>query len=742
MTKAALHKQTRTDCGDETVNMMPPSSQAATPRRQRRRRRSQRRTCLAVITAVTASCCSLAVTVVSAEEEECQRGTNGWAASSDCKTYFWCSHGARSSITYSCVEGQLFDISKAACSHGYSCPEAVVSTTTTTTTSTAQAYPQPQPQPSPSNNDNNNDQSSPTAHPTKLGRPAYFGDFRTTACQNINDLQSPPEWVTDEYLFRSKEECCLEMFNWQSLDNCLGAGFVETNYVIGSRSPTQSPTFTPTNMPSLSPSLSSMPSSEPSGVPSNIPSMMPSMSPSIAGSSAPSTTSSPSSSSAPTSVATLAPTPPTPAVVAQKITQYSEEASSSSTTTNTNHNAANDYLVELIGWANADMDTLYPEGSTVVNPTPSPVAAEDQISELILSVAADATLSQNRPDANFGANTALAVDGGSVDAAGDSLGERFDSLLKFDLSMIDSTRDIESAVLRIYALTDCLGGTFTTTVDSDWSQDEVTWDTSPSKYGGVMFGVLKEVRKETWYEFDISSALNWHENLSLDGSNGQFLSVRMTSSENSRCLYPSMESGGSKTPFIAVKYLAQESVGYVIDDPGPKPAPGQFVLLLADADSTISASEPTTNLANKPSLKVEFNPVTRNIHDTVIRFDVSQLRGVVPRAAILSLFSEMDCSSAGTFATTATTPWDESTVIWTNSPNYVPGDPYTGGVMIGTFGAVSANRWYGFDVVPAIRIAMQAKKTEVTFRISSGNTGTCQYSSKESGREPKMMVSF
>ena len=161
MIEAALHKQTRSsDCGDETINMMPPQ---ATPRRQRRRRRSQRRACLAVITAVTASCCSLVATGVSAEEEECQRGTNGWAASSDCKTYFWCSHGARSSITYSCVEGQLFDLSKAACSHGYSCPEAVVSTTTTTTTSTAQAYPQPQP--SPSNNYNN--KINPLQQPTR-----------------------------------------------------------------------------------------------------------------------------------------------------------------------------------------------------------------------------------------------------------------------------------------------------------------------------------------------------------------------------------------------------------------------------------------------------------------------------------------------------------------------------------------------------------------------------------------------
>ncbi len=488
--------------------------------------------------------------------------------------------------------------------------------------------------------------------------------------------------------------------------------------MIGSRSPTLSPTMSPTNVPSFSPSRSFMPSYVPSGSPSDVPS------------------SSPSLSSAPTLAA------------GNSITQNSMISSSTTTDepkiTTTHQNPANDFLVELLGWANADM--LYPEGSTVgvYSPTPSPVREDDQISELILPVLSDATVSHLRPDVNFGANTALAVDGGTEeDAGGDSSGERFDSLLKFDVGMVDSTRDIESAVLRIYALSDCLGGTFTTTVDSDWGQEEVTWDTAPSDDGGVLFGVLKEVRQNRWYEFDISSALEWHDNLSLADSDDSFLSIRMASTENSRCLFSSLESGGVNAPFVAIKYLAPMSVAYEIEEPRQKPAPGQFVLLLADADSTLSASKPTTVLSNEPSLKVEFDPVTRNIHDTLIRFDLYQMRGATPRSAILSLFSEIDCPSAGTFTTTGgDSNWDEAAITWTTAPNYLPGDPFYGGVMIGTFGAVSSNRWYGFDVAQAIRVATLAKKTEVTFRISSGNTETCQYSSKESGREPKLMVSF
>ncbi|KAL7429397.1 hypothetical protein ACHAXM_001677 [Skeletonema potamos] len=634
-------------------------------------------------------------------------------------------------MTYSCIDGQLFDISKAACSDGYVCPATAPALTTTVISLTSSPSAVMEPASSGAQTDvvaTMDFPDAPTAHPTKLGANIYYGDFRTTSCQSINDLiQGQPDWVTEEVLFKSKEECCKEMFSWAPLENCLGPGFVESNYVIGSRSPTLSPTISPTNVPSLSPSGSLMPSYAPSGNHTDVPS------------------SSPSLSGVPTSSLVIDSTEGAAAEL-NGITQNSITSSTTTDepelTTTTHQNPANEFLVELLGWANADM--VYPEGSTVdvYNLTPSPVEEEDQISELILPVLSDATISQNRPDANFGANTALAVDGGTQEVTGgDTLGERFDSLIKFDVGMIDSTRDIESAALRIYSLSDCLGGTFTTTVDSDWNQDEVIWDTAPSDDEGVLFGVLKEVRQNRWYEFDISSALEWHDN--LDNSGGSFLSIRMTSTENSRCLFSSMENGGVNAPFVAIKYLAPPSVAYEIVDPRPKPAPGQFILLLADADSTLSASTPTTVLSNEDSLKVEFNPETRKIHDTLIRFDLSQIRGATPRSAILSLFSEIDCPSAGTITTTGGDPnWDETAITWISAPNYLPDDPLNDGVMIGTFGAVSSNRWYGFDVAQALKVSILAKKTKVTFRISSGNTETCKYSSKESGREPKLMVSF
>jgi hypothetical protein len=99
--------------------------------------------------------------------------------------------------------------------------------------------------------------TSPTNYPTKLGPPIYYGDFRTSSC--LSAAADPvavaagvvtPDWLTEDLMYQSKEECCAEMFGWAPLENCLGDGWVETNYVRGSRSPTLSPTMTPTVTPS------------------------------------------------------------------------------------------------------------------------------------------------------------------------------------------------------------------------------------------------------------------------------------------------------------------------------------------------------------------------------------------------------------------------------------------------------------------------------------------------------------
>jgi hypothetical protein len=93
------------------------------------------------------------------------------------------------------------------------------------------------------------------------------------------------------------------------------------------------------------------------------------------------------------------------------------------------------------------------------------------------------------------------------------------------------------------------------------------------------------------------------------------------------------------------------------------------------------------------------------------------------------------------FTTTSSeSEWSEDTVDWGNAPMYEPGTK--SGTSLGVFGAVVANQWNAFNVLPAINDAVKQGKSALTFRISSGNLNPCQFTSRNGGRAPKLMVAF
>lgn len=75
----------------------------------------------------------------------------------------------------------------------------------------------------------------------KYGPPKYFPSFVDKSCSDNQSLK--PSWVTNGHLYRSKKQCCQELFGSSELDICLGEGFVETNII---QQPTRRPTRRPT----------------------------------------------------------------------------------------------------------------------------------------------------------------------------------------------------------------------------------------------------------------------------------------------------------------------------------------------------------------------------------------------------------------------------------------------------------------------------------------------------------------
>jgi hypothetical protein len=402
------------------------------------------------------------------------------------------------------------------------------------------------------------------------------------------------------------------------------------------------------------------------------------------------------------------------------------------------------FLVELLGWANSDYSSADYTRPTKT-PTKKPTSESFAISEIILPIVEDATVSLQRQNLNFGSNSALAVDGGTSSATqADGIGERFDSLLKFDVGMIDHSRPLEKAVLRIYALAECLaGGTFVTTTDSSWSQESVTWVTSPIG-DGYEIGTVGPVHSNTWYELDIMPALTWNDSISPFNPHENVISIRISSNVSSRCMYSSMESGQAKAPYLSVRYgvgSAIQAFSSEVNAHDP-PVSGQFLLLRSTDDATLDGSNPVACLGTDTTLKVSFDMSSRLITDAVIRFDLSEMAGATPGSAVLSVYAETDCPSAGTIMSTeGDSSWDESDITWSSAPSYKKGID-GGGFNLGTFGRVSSNKWYGFDVIGAVKSAVAEGKDAITFRISMGTDGECVYSSRESGRDPKMMVAF
>ena len=175
--------------------------------------------------------------------------------------------------------------------------------------------------------------------------------------------------------------------------------------------------------------------------------------------------------------------------------------------------------------------------------------------------------------------------------------------------------------------------------------------------------------------------------------------------------------------------------------PLPTPVTGDFLLLRATDDATVVGNNPSKNFGKEPNLLTAFDSATRNNFDSLIRFDLTALVSTPTRTAILSLYSETDCVSAGSFSTTSgNVKWDEDTVTWGTAPSYDPTS--NDGTSLGVFGAVSANKWNAFDVAPAINDAIKAEKKSVTFRISSGTLNPCQFTSRNGKRAPKLMVAF
>ncbi|KAL7473904.1 hypothetical protein ACHAXS_014267 [Conticribra weissflogii] len=149
-------------------------------------------------------------------------------------------------------------------------------------------------------------------------------------------------------------------------------------------------------------------------------------------------------------------------------------------------------------------------------------AMDNSYTETVISLPAseDASIVPGFPDQNFGMSPSLLVNSEK------SAGGRFDSVLQFRTNSVDPSvcsSGIMNAKVLVYSLASTAhGGIFSTTSNQKWSEQTVTWNNGP-RGDGILLIRLGPVKRNQWYEVDVSSALHL----------GQPLSIRITSDAES-----------------------------------------------------------------------------------------------------------------------------------------------------------------------------------------------------------------
>jgi len=141
----------------------------------------------------------------------------------------------------------------------------------------------------------------------------------------------------------------------------------------------------------------------------------------------------------------------------------------------------------------------------------------ESYTETVISIpaSADAVIMPGFPDKCFGSVPSMLISSASSNAG------HHETMLMFQTSHVDyrSVCDggsfLSSATIYLYSLGhSSQGGTFVTTSDSSWSENDVTWHNAPLS-DGIVLSDIHSIEAKKWYGVDVSSALILGETLSI-----------------------------------------------------------------------------------------------------------------------------------------------------------------------------------------------------------------------------------
>jgi len=311
----------------------------------------------------------------------------------------------------------------------------------------------------------------------------------------------------------------------------------------------------------------------------------------------------------------------------------------------------------------------------------------------------DAFVSQAASNRNYGKLEDLEVD---LDKDGVRT-----TYLRFDLSRVHIDA-VQSATLRLYATDSSMSsGTFVTVTDSDWKEDQITYNNAPPA-DGIVLGAFYNVKEGEWYELDVTDAV----------SESQPLTICILGSHDDNIMYSSKD--GLHSPEIV---LTLEEVVPLLS------RGGKVTELRPTDDATIVLQAPESNLGKDRQLTTVVS--NEGMHNFLLRFDATGIPLGGVKSAVLRMYAENDEPAfGGTFIESADNDWDEQSVTWQSAPP-------SNGKVLGSLMEVEHGSWYDLDATPAVMGG-----APVTFRVSSPHNRAAVYASRESDRGPKLIVQY
>ena len=404
--------------------------------------------------------------------------------------------------------------------------------------------------------------------------------------------------------------------------------------------------------------------------------------------------------------------------------------------------------------------TKYPTSTpTTKQPTPLPTSLSPTVSSqptnergVAVQPLADTTISQSNANKNYASSSMLLVDGGMAGAQ-----QKYDTLLKFDLSFLESGMSFGKVFLRLFVKdsTSSYCGQVETTQNTYWNEDSITWMNAPtSTYGGVKIGEARDAVSGDWIELEVTGALTWV----LQHDKQKILSIRISSNEPKRCIFSS-SSDVNHTPHLFARFdnskhqqeleeQEQETAAASGSTSNPIPSVpatlptsrqhGEALMLFPTDDATITKEESSLVSGKEATLLAKQDDFSTK--DILLQFDITGMLKTIPRTAVLMLHATNDCKFAGTFVSTSSNGWNEDTVSWSTAPTFQYNGLWT---EIGRFSEeLEGGKYATFDLMRALSWNTVNHHDVLTIRISSNKGHHCEYTSKEGGKPPKLLMQF